>query len=55
MAVELVPFDAADFLDTEEDIADYLGDVLADENAALTQHALGVAVRAAARNQTGSP
>ena len=40
-------FDAAKFLESEEDIADYLTDMLADGNAALTQHALGVAVRAA--------
>ena len=47
MAVELVPFDAADFLGTKKDIADYLNDMLADGDASLAQHALGVAVRAA--------
>lgn len=47
MSVELIDFDAALFLKNEDDIADYLTDLLADGNAALTQHALGVAVRAA--------
>jgi probable addiction module antidote protein len=47
MAVELIPFDPAKFLETEEDIAEYLTDMLADGDASLTQHALGVAVRAA--------
>jgi probable addiction module antidote protein len=47
MPVELVPFDPAEFLETEEDIAEYLTDMLADGNMAQTQHALGVAVRAA--------
>jgi probable addiction module antidote protein len=47
MAVELVPFDPAEFLESEDDIAEYITDMLAGGNAALTQHALGVAVRAA--------
>lgn len=59
MAVELVPFDAAAFLETTEDIADYLNDMLADGNAALAQHALGVAVRASGMmkvcDRTGLP
>ena len=47
MAIELIPFDAADFLETNKDITDYLNDMLADGDASLVQHALGVAVRAA--------
>jgi probable addiction module antidote protein len=47
-AVDLVPFDPAEFLKREEDSAEYLIDMLAGGNAALTQHALCVAVRAAA-------
>jgi probable addiction module antidote protein len=40
-------FNAPKLFENEEDIADYITDMLADGNAALTQHALSVAVRAA--------
>jgi hypothetical protein len=49
MTVELVPFDPAEFLEIEADIADYLTDMLAEGGAALTQHAIGVAARARAK------
>jgi probable addiction module antidote protein len=47
MSADLIPFDPAEFLESEEDIAEYLTDMLASGDVALAQHALGVAVRAA--------
>ena len=46
MAIETKPFDSADYLETEEDIAAYIGEVLAADDAELTAHALGVIARA---------
>lgn len=44
---DLPEFDAAKYLTDEESIVDYLTDLASDDNPALTQYALGVAVRAA--------
>lgn len=43
---QLHDFDAADFLDTEEEIAEYLSLVLKTGDPAHIAHALGVAARA---------
>lgn len=40
------PFDAAKYLETDEDIADYLTDAFASGHAEYIAHALGVAARA---------
>jgi probable addiction module antidote protein len=40
------PYDSAEFLRTEEDIANYLEAVFEDGDAALIAHALGVVARA---------
>lgn len=47
MTLKTYPWDAAEFLETEEDIAGYLSEMLAENDPAMTQIALGDAVRAA--------
>jgi probable addiction module antidote protein len=47
MTTETIPFDAAKYLKSDEAIATFLSNMLADGDAATTQLALGVAVRAA--------
>jgi probable addiction module antidote protein len=49
MAIETKPFDAAEYLETEEDIAAYLKEVIEAGDAALTTAALGTAARARPR------
>jgi len=46
MAVKLIPYDMAEFLKTDEDIADYLEAVLEEEDPALLTRALGNIARA---------
>ena len=46
MAIELKPWDSAEFLKTPDDVAGYLEAVFEDGDAALIKHALGVAARA---------
>lgn len=40
------PYDSADYLDTAEKVAEYLAAAFEEGDAALFQHALGVAARA---------
>jgi probable addiction module antidote protein len=46
MPLKTVPFDAADFLKTPEEIADYLDEAFADGDPAFIAQALGDAARA---------
>ena len=46
MAEKFTPWDSADYLETEEDIAGYLEVVLSEGDPKLFAHALGVAARA---------
>lgn len=46
MALKTVPFDAAEFLDTEEAQAAYLSEILADGDPALVTQAIGTVARA---------
>jgi DNA-binding phage protein len=47
--IKLYKWDAADYLDDEEDIADFLADLLADNDEAMTRSALDTARRARIR------
>lgn len=51
MALELKPFDAAKYLDTEADHADLLADALETGDAAYIANALGVIARARGMTQ----
>ena len=51
MAVKTKPFDAAQFLVTEEDHADLLADAFASGNPAYIANALGVVARAKGMSQ----
>lgn len=46
---ELIPFDITDYLDSEEAIADYLSQVIADGDADELRRALGHVARAIQR------
>jgi probable addiction module antidote protein len=46
MSVKIAPYDSADYLKTEDDIAHYLSTVIEIGDAADLQNAIGVAVRA---------
>lgn len=46
MKVETKPFDAADYLETEETVVAYVTEALASGNAAILAHALGTVARA---------
>jgi probable addiction module antidote protein len=46
MALKTVPFDAAEFLDTEEAQAAYLSEILAGGDPALVAQAIGTVARA---------
>jgi probable addiction module antidote protein len=48
-----IPWDSAQYLQTKEDIADYLEAVLEDGDPALITHALGVIARAKGMSQIG--
>ncbi|MEE2715860.1 MAG: addiction module antidote protein [SAR324 cluster bacterium] len=48
---ETFPYDSAEYLETEEDIAAYLEAVLEDGDPALITHALGVIARAKGMTQ----
>ena len=48
---KLIPFDSADYLKTEIEMAEYLNACLEDGDAALTAHALGVVARARGMTQ----
>lgn len=48
MAVKTVPFDAAEFLDTEEAQAAYLADMMESGDPALTAQAISTVARACA-------
>lgn len=43
---EMIPYDSAEFLDSDEAIAEYLTAAIEDGDAALFRRALGVAARA---------
>ncbi|SDQ97149.1 probable addiction module antidote protein [Rhizobiales bacterium GAS191] len=51
MTIELRPYDSAEFLKTEAEIAAYLEEVFQDGDPALIAHALGVAARAHGMSQ----
>lgn len=51
MAVTLKPFDAAKYLETEEDFADLLTDAMETGDAAYIANALGVVARARGMTQ----
>ena len=53
MAPKLIPFDMADYLDTEERIAEYLAQVRADGDEAELRRALDHVARA--RVKAGTP
>ncbi|GHE70007.1 transcriptional regulator [Camelimonas fluminis] len=46
MAIETVPFDAAEFLDTEEEQVRFLADAMEEGDAAYIAHAIGIVARA---------
>ena len=46
MTAETKPFDAADYLETEEDVAAYMTEALASGEAAVVARALGTIARA---------
>lgn len=46
MGLKTTRFDVADYLETEADMAEYLSEVLAFEDPAYFQHALGAVARA---------
>jgi probable addiction module antidote protein len=51
--IKTIPWDSAQYLETKEDIADYLEAVLEDGDPALIAHALGVIARAKGMAQIG--
>lgn len=51
--IKTIPWDSAQYLETKEDIADYLEAVLEDGDPALVTHALGVIARAKGMAQIG--
>ena len=51
MAVKLKPFDAAKYLETDEDIADLVNEAMASGEPAFIANALGVAARARGMTQ----
>ena len=51
--LKTIPWDSAQYLETKEDIADYLEAVLEDGDPALITHALGVIARAKGMAQIG--
>ena len=51
MNIELKPFDAAAYLDDEEEISRYVEEAFETGNAAYINHALGVAARAQGMSQ----
>ena len=51
--IKTIPWDSAQYLETKEDIADYLEAVLEDGDPALITHALGVIARAKGMAQIG--
>ena len=52
--IKTIPWDSAQYLETKEDIADYLEAVLEIGDAALLSHALGVIARAKGMTQIAS-
>lgn len=46
MTIKTKPFDAADYLETDEDIAGYLTEALATQDTAVIARALGAVARA---------
>ena len=51
MALQTTPWDSAEYLKTDEDIATYLDAVLEEGDPALVSHALGIIARARGINQ----
>lgn len=51
--IKTIPWDSAQYLETKEDIADYLEAVLEDGDPALVTHALGVIARAKGMAEIG--
>lgn len=49
--VETKPYDSAEFLDTDEAVAEYLAAAVEEGDAALFRHALGVVARARGMTQ----
>lgn len=46
MAIETIPFDAAEFLNTEEDQVQFLADAMEEGDPAYIAHAIGIVARA---------
>ena len=46
MSVKTTPFDSADYLKTDQDMAEYINACLEENDPALTAHAVGVVARA---------
>lgn len=51
MAIETLPYDTAEFLKSEEDIAAYIEAVMEDGDPALIRNAIGVVARARGMTQ----
>ena len=51
MSVKTTPFDSADYLKTDQDIADYINACLEEHDPALLAHAVGVVARARGMTQ----
>ncbi len=51
MATKVIPFDAAEFLDSEEAIAIYMAEAFETGDAAYIAHALGIVARAKGMGQ----
>jgi probable addiction module antidote protein len=51
MALKTLPYDSAEYLDSEEEIAAYIDAVFEDGDPALLTHALGVIARARGMSQ----
>jgi len=49
--IKTTPFDAADYLETAQDIADFLAEAFQDGDAATIAHAIGTAARAKGMTQ----
>jgi probable addiction module antidote protein len=50
--IKTIPWDSAEYLKTDKDIANYLEAVFEDGDPALVSHALGVVARAKGMSQT---
>lgn len=51
MVLKTIPFDAAEFLETENDRAEFIADALAEGDPSYIAHALGIVARAQGMTQ----